>query len=151
MGLRLGECYYPGVSCGLASPKDFHRLDGARRVYVHTSADAARSACSPQTSTALELNAVNSLIGASDCRGSDVSLDSGALLRPATWPRRSIDPARWEWFPLISHKLKDKELISLLEVRAAHIALKWRTRSSLRFFQALILPYGLTGGTCCTD
>ena len=134
MGLRPGEVYYPGLACGLNRPKDFHRLDGARRGYVHPTAEAARNACSPSTSTALELKAVNSLIRASDYRGSDVRLDSGELLRPAVWPRRSIDPARWEWFPLVAHRFKDPEHISILEVRAAHTALKWRARSTRRIF-----------------
>ena len=134
MGLRPGEVYFPGLDCGLNRPKDFHRLDGTRRGYAHPTAEAARQAWSPSTSTALELKAVNSLIRASDYRGSDVRLDSGELLRPAVWPRRSIDPARWEWFPLVSHRFNDREHISILEVRAAHTALKWRARSSQRIF-----------------
>ena len=134
MGLRPGECFYEGLDCSLNRPKDFHRLDGARRGYCHPTAEAARSACSELTSTTLELRAVNSLIRGSDYRGSDVRLDSGELLRPAIWPRRSIDPARWEWFPVLGHQFRDKEHITLLEVRAAHTALKWRTRSAKRIF-----------------
>ena len=134
MGLRPGERFHEGLHCSLERPRDFHRLDGARRGYCHPTAAAARAACSEKTSTALELRAVNSLIRASDYRGSDVRLDSGELLRPAIWPRRSIDPARWEWFPVLAHRFRDKEHISILEVRAAHTALKWRTRSAQRVF-----------------
>ena len=65
MGLRPGECFHESLDCSLGMPRDFHRLDGARRGYCHASAEAARAACSPQTTTSLELKAVNSLIRAS--------------------------------------------------------------------------------------
>ena len=75
---------------------------------------------------------MNSLLRGADYRGSDVRLDSGELLKPGAWPRRSIDPARWEWYTLVAHRFHDEEHINLLEVRAAHLALRWRSRNAQR-------------------
>ena len=75
---------------------------------------------------------LNALFRSADYRGSDVRLDTGELFRPGSWPRRSIDPAKWSWYPLVAHPFRDPEHINLLEVRAAHLCVKWRTRSALR-------------------
>ena len=59
---------------------------------------------------------------------------AGEILQPAQWPRRSIDPAKWEWFPLIAHPFHQEEHINLLEVRAALLQLRWRSRTPKRLF-----------------
>ena len=74
-------------------------------------------------------------------------MDSGELMRPNQWPRRSIDPAKWTWYPILSHPYRDNEHINLLEVRAAHLMLRWRSRTQARiggrFFHLLDSQVGL--------
>ena len=53
-------------------------------------------------------------------------------MKPNQLPRRSIDPAKWVWYPLLSHPYTDEERINLLEVRAAHLTLRWRSRTPAR-------------------
>ena len=62
-------------------------------------------------------------------------------MKPNAWPRRSIDPAKWTWYSLLAAPFVDDEHINLLEVRAAHLMLRWRTRTpariGTRFFHLL--------------
>ena len=53
-------------------------------------------------------------------------------MRPNQWPRRFIDPAKWSWYPILSHPYRDAEHINILEVRAAHLMLRWRSRTPVR-------------------
>ena len=141
MCLNPGEVYFHGLDCSVARPARYHRLDGQRRGNICASAAAAQRACSPETSTDLEMLTLNGLLRSADYRGSDVRLDTGEVYKPASWPRRSIDPAKWSWYPLVAHRFYDAEHINILEVRAAHLSLKWRTRASKiigsRFFHLL--------------
>ena len=79
-----------------------------------------------------QLKLFHSLLRASDYRGSDVRLDSGELLRPHCFPRRSLDPSKWTWYEVLAHRFKDPEHINVLELRAALSMLRWRTRSARR-------------------
>ena len=132
MGLYPGEVYVEGLSCGLDRPPTFHRMDGRRRGLLHPTYAAARAALAEGSSTDLELKTLTSILRSADYRGSDVRLDSGELLTPGRWPRRSIDPARWNWYPLLSHEYRYEEHINVLEVRSAHLQLRWRSRSAAR-------------------
>lgn len=131
-GLHPGECYVEGLRCDLARPASFHRLDGQRRGYCHPSFKAASAARSPDGTAGLECLTLNALLRSADYRGSDVRLDTGEMMRPSQWPRRSIDPAKWVWYPVMAHPYHDSEHINLLEVRAAHLTLRWRCRSPAR-------------------
>ena len=91
MGLHRGEVYYDGLKCGLDRQPLPHRLDGRRRGNICASAAAAHGKCSPDTTTALELQTLNALLRSADYRGSDVRLDTGDLYKPASWPRRFIE------------------------------------------------------------
>ena len=53
-------------------------------------------------------------------------------MKPGQWPRRSIDPAKWCWYPLLAHPYQDQEHINILEVRAAFLTLRWRSRTAVR-------------------
>ena len=123
-GLHPGEVYVAGLQCGLDRAPTFHRLDGQRRGHCFPTFEAARAARSPQGSADLERLTLNALLRSSDYRGSDIRLDSGELMRPSQWPRRSIDPAKWVWYPLLAAPYHDEEHISFLEVRAAHLTLR---------------------------
>ena len=46
--------------------------------------------------------------------------------------RRLIDPAKWSCYSILSHPHRDTEHINLLEVRAAHLMLRWRSRTAVR-------------------
>ena len=107
-------------------------MDGQRRGDLARTATEARASCSVESTPELELLTLNALLRSADYRGSDVRLDTGELYRQASWARRSIDPAKLVWYPLVAHPLHDEEHINLLEVRAAHLMLKWRSRSSQR-------------------
>ena len=69
---------------------------------------------------------------ASDYRGSDVRLDTGELLRPHAWPRRSIDTGRYVWYSVLAVRFKREEHINLLELKANLLQLRWRLRSRRR-------------------
>ena len=131
-GLHPGEVYSEGRICHLRRPATFHRLDGQRRGHCAQSFAEAKSAQSEHNSPDLERITLNALLRSADYRGSDVRMDSGALMKPNQWPRRSIDPAKWTWYPILSHPYKDQEHINLLEVRAAHLMLRWRSRTQAR-------------------
>ena len=140
-GLHPGERYVPGLRCDLARPPTFHRLDGQRRGLCHSSFEAARAARSVETTPELEQLTLHALLRSADYRGSDVRMDSGELMKPNQWPRRSIDPAKWTWYSLLAAPYHDEEHINLLEVRAAHLMLRWRSRNvariKTRFFHLL--------------
>ena len=131
-GLYPGEVYAPGLICGLDRPPSFHRLDGQRRGICMPSFQAARQAGSRENSTELERKTLIALLRSSDYRGSDIRMDTGELVRPNQWPRRSIDPAKWSWYPIMSHPYRDSEHINVLEVRAAYLMLRWRSRTAVR-------------------
>ncbi|CAK0893795.1 unnamed protein product, partial [Prorocentrum cordatum] len=73
---------------------------------------------------------VESILRRVDHRGSDVRLDLGVLYRPCAWPRMSIDPSRWTWRSVISRRWRDREHINVLELRAALLTVRWRSRST---------------------
>lgn len=129
MGLRPGEFFVPGLRCDLDRPPSFHRSDGQRRGYLNPSQPAARAAVSGDSTAELELLTLNTLLRSSDYRGSDVRMDAGELNKPGQWPRRSIDPAKWSWFAVLAHPYHDQEHINVLEVRSAHLTLRWRSRA----------------------
>ena len=63
-------------------------------------------------------------------RGSDVRLDVGALYRPDSFPRGSIDVSRWLWHTADAYRFEREERINILEMRALLRAFRWRLRSS---------------------
>ena len=134
MGLRPGEIFVPGIDASLRRPRDFHRHDCQRRGHVYPSVADATAAVDASSTPELEAALFHSIIRAADYRGSDVRLDSGELLRPHAWPRRSIDPARWAWYTVLSAPFTREEHINALELKAAFLTLRWRTRSSKRVF-----------------
>ena len=132
MGLRPGEVYVEGMDASLSRPAGFHRHDGHRRGYCFASQQAAVAAIDPRSSPDLEAKLFHSIIRASDYRGSDVRLDSGELFRPHAWPRRSIDPARWNWYAVLAAPYRRMEHINALELKATFLTLRWRLRSASR-------------------
>ena len=132
MGLHPGEIYVEGLDCSLTRPPTFHRLDSQRRGLLHASFEEARRARAAASSSDLELLSLNALLRGADYRGSDVRLDVGELTKPNQWPRRSLDPAKWVWYPVLAHPYHDEEHINILEVRAAHLTLRWRARTGAR-------------------
>ena len=134
MGLRPGEVFYDGLDCCLGAALVAARHDTQPRGVVAPSAAAANAAVSANSTVELEKKLFHSLVRSADYRGSDVRLDSGELYRPASWPRRSIDPAKWVWYNLVAHEIKRSGHISILEVKSALLALRWRTRSAKRIF-----------------
>ena len=49
-----------------------------------------------------------------------------------------MDTARWVWYTLLAHRIDHPEHINLLEVRAALLGLRWRTRSAKRIFSRFV-------------
>ena len=49
-----------------------------------------------------------------------------------------MDIARWVWYTLLAHRFDHPEHINLLEVRAALLGLRWRTRSAKRIFTRFV-------------
>lgn len=140
-GLHPGEVYVAGLQCGLNRAPTYHRPDWQRRGHCHPTFEAARAARSTEGSADLERLTLNALLRSSGYRGSDIRLDSGELMRPSQWPRRSIDPAKWVWYPLPAAPYHDEEHINLLEDRVAHLTLRWHGRTpgriGSRFFHLL--------------
>eukprot|EP00973_Karenia_brevis_P023517 3238433-Karenia_brevis.AAC.1 len=63
-------------------------------------------------------------------RGSDVRLDTNDLMKPSAWPRRHIDPSRWEWKTVTTWQWTKPGHITELEARAVLSMVRWRLRSS---------------------
>eukprot|EP00973_Karenia_brevis_P089533 12398238-Karenia_brevis.AAC.1 len=61
-------------------------------------------------------------------KGSDVRLATGTMLRPDTWPRKSLMPWWWRWAVVMSYNVRS-EHINVLEMRALTSGLRWKLRS----------------------
>ena len=131
-GLAPGEVYQAGVDCSLTTAKRPHRFDGRRRDKVARSADEASQLIDPRSNNELVTRLFYATLRASDYRGSDVRLDTGELLRPHSWPRRSLDSARYVWYSVMAAKFEREEHINVLELKAYLLHLRWRTRTSKR-------------------
>ena len=75
---------------------------------------------------------VSAFVRRQEFRGSDVRLDIGALYRPDSFPRQSINPNRWSWRVGQSYPFEVEEHINLLEMRALIQTCEWRLRSLKR-------------------
>ena len=131
-GLYPGEKYVQGLQCDLGRPPSYHRLDGQRRGLCHSTCEAAKAARSERGTPELERLTLNALLRWSDFQGSDVRMDTGELMKPSQWPRRAIDPAKWSWYSILAAPFHDEEHINLLEVRASHLMMRWRSRTPAR-------------------
>jgi hypothetical protein len=85
-----------------------------------------RGGLSPETALVLEHQR------GLDPRGSDVRLDTGTLMAPKIYPRRSIAAALWRWKPVFSNLWRHADHINVLEATVILQALKWRTRATDR-------------------
>eukprot|EP00971_Amphidinium_carterae_P205455 4077458-Amphidinium_carterae.3 len=92
-----------------------------------------------QFSQVSPLSLVERLIRATDCRGSDVRLDSGQLVRPFQWPRRPISVQQWEWSLCTKWRWHTQASITELELRALLTGVKWRLRRGDSFLRFLHL------------
>ena len=63
-----------------------------------------------------------------DHKGSDVRLDTGALMSPSVWPRKSINPQLWRWAVILAFKWWAAAHINELELRTVLSTFKWRLR-----------------------
>eukprot|EP00973_Karenia_brevis_P062880 8742037-Karenia_brevis.AAC.1 len=50
------------------------------------------------------------------------------MLRPATWPRKSLMPWWWRWAVVMSYNIRS-EHINVLEMRALTSGLRWKLRN----------------------
>jgi hypothetical protein len=67
-----------------------------------------------------------------DPRGSDVRLDTGALMSPKVFPRLAIASSLWKWQTVFTHLWRHADHINVLEAMVILQALKWRARSAFR-------------------
>ena len=78
---------------------------------------------------------------ACDQKGTDVRLDTGTLMDPSCWPRKSLDPDLWRWRDVLAFRWDRQGHINELECRAYLAMLLWRLRSSknhcMRFLHLL--------------
>eukprot|EP00973_Karenia_brevis_P047249 6558348-Karenia_brevis.AAC.1 len=61
-------------------------------------------------------------------KGSDVRRATGTMLRPGTWPRKSVTPWWWRWAVVMSYNVRS-EHINVLEMRALASGLRWKLRN----------------------
>eukprot|EP00438_Fugacium_kawagutii_P022996 Skav216829 [mRNA] locus=scaffold2314:109375:114908:+ [translate_table: standard] len=71
---------------------------------------------------------VSAYVRRQEYRGSDVRLDLGALYRPDSFPRGSVQANRWRWHTATAYRFHEKEHINCLELRALVHGLEWRCR-----------------------
>ena len=74
-----------------------------------------------------------------DARGSDVRVDIGHVFRPKPLHRSGVNTSRWQWRHVISHRIKPKLHINVLELAAIDTAMKWRLRCRARCGRVLHL------------
>ena len=132
LGLTPGEVYRPGTDCSLGREPPFSRFDGRRRDRVAANSEEAVRMCDPRSNAQLESQLFHATLRAADYRGSDVRLDTGELLRPHAWPRRSLDTARYVWHSVLAARYSREEHINVLELKANLLHLRWRLRAKKR-------------------
>ena len=77
------------------------------------------------------------LVRRADPRGSDVRLDTGALLRPGIWPRQPVNTGQWTWRTVAACDWKSESHALELETRAALVSARWRFRSTFNLRRRL--------------
>ena len=77
------------------------------------------------------------LVRRADPRGSDVRLDTGALLRPGVWPRQPVNTGQWSWRTVAAWDWKRASHALELETRAALVSARWRFRSTFNLRRRL--------------
>ena len=130
LGLTPGEVYQPGVSFRLGRGLPLSRFDGRSREHVAASHKEAFAMCDPRSNEWHQSRLFHATLRSADYRGSDVRLDTGELLRPHAWPRRSLDTARYVWYAVLAARYQRDEHIHLLELKANLLHLRWRLRTS---------------------
>ena len=70
--------------------------------------------------------------GRVDARGADVRVDIGHVFRPKPQHWTGVETSRWRWNHVISHMVKPKLHINVLELAAIDMAVKWRLRCRAR-------------------
>ena len=132
MHLPPGEVHTEGRTYERETARQHEKDLEAMRGKVHPSAEAAKQGVSSGDTKDLQSALLGSFFRAADYRGSDVRIDSGELMRPHSWPRRSIDPARWSWYSLLATPFTREEHINVLELKTILLMLRWRLRASNR-------------------
>jgi hypothetical protein len=138
---RAWQCAALAVTLGTTLPSTADRRPSGLWITILARADSEAAFKSTMTTesrsslTDSELSAervlARSLVRGVDHRGSDIRVDAGTMMAPASWPRQSLRPQLWKWRLAFKWKWATSGChINILEASAALTCLKWRLRRS---------------------
>jgi len=136
---RAWQCEALAVTLGTILPSTADRRPSGLWITILARSDSEAAFKSTMTTesrsslTETELSAemvlARSLVRGVDHRGSDIRVDAGTMMAPASWPRQSLRPQLWKWRLAFKWKWATSGChINILEASAALTCLKWRLR-----------------------